>query len=379
MARRPDTRRLHRETLRRAAALEQAGIETRQPMPETPIELVGAITGLRRLAHKWRNLAILPAVAVRAATKKASALETRLRAHPARDRLRYLVVAPVERVPVGGDLTGRIDEINDMLSSWRKHIVGPAGARVVWTGLELAFDPAGEGSVLVHANLILMPPEMGMGALSKATNRYFGQQGWHDASTIRDISRVCSYVTKVADLCEAPDEAIRWIHQYTHDRQMHRTHPAPGHSVRKEDPAIPPAPSRPEGLGTASLSRQAAPRPAPTSQGAYEGCRNPSRQRKGTSAQQPVEDSSPQAVVEPVADAIENLVIRELGPRHFTKWAEPCLLVQGYTEVPTTVAGREGLALIRRVGGAPARIGMQPERLPPSTFVLRKGIKIIPK
>ncbi|UMA65696.1 hypothetical protein LVO79_04325 [Roseivivax marinus] len=333
--------------------LEDAGIETEKPQTRD-ILIVGAITRRTLTPNSTRRISMLPYYALQDAMERAEALETIISDHPDRDTLRYEVLHPHEPCDAE-ELDERLDSLNDHIQAF-SNAVRRHGGQIVWTSIEVLHQVG--GLFLVHANLVSQASEPTMRKVKAMADGRFGSDGWYDGGVIRDADRLASYVTKSPDLRAATAREAVAYHRATQGRQLHRRAQdiptAATDIVEAEDPEAA------EPLESANREQSRSPQTAEmrcnTGRNREHPARKFQREQKRNTSSFPV----------------ENRILRDLGTMFLSPHAEPALLVEGYTEYPTTDAGRLGLAFIRRKamaarfdwlqrGGDPAYFSCQEE------------------
>ena len=141
------------ETARIADALEAEGIPV--CLGAGDIVALGDVTGLMAPVESFRAIRFLPVIAQRDRRPMLNALRYYQRHNPFGSYLRLVVVTSGQRVPLGGDLRGRISGCTGRVSRFAHEARKRFGVEVVYRGTEFTVDEA--LSFHVHANLLLAP------------------------------------------------------------------------------------------------------------------------------------------------------------------------------------------------------------------------------
>lgn len=317
-----DDRQELRAVLKRIVALPWA---TPRPGGEKP-EKRGLITGESRDIDSPHELRFFPTVAQRKRRPTLNTLRYWLENSAKRDHegqvyARFVVVTAGRRIPYGGDLQGALRGLNRKISRWAVESAQEWGVDLVFRGDEFTLDDFGAHP---HANVVIEPQRR----LSKARwrdylramNRHFG--AWtRDNGRVEDCREIVKYVVKPGDLeerildLEDRGERLRrteWIYRallrtrltafYGDTRELRADF-----EDRKVKPCV---------VGGAV---RLVPKFEPAQQ-------TKQKDRSG-----------------------ENVILAfGLADREFTPYAEPSVLVMGYTETPKTKAGQKRLKIIQQ-------------------------------
>lgn len=315
-----DTRSRHRllEYLNRVTRLAWATPQaTEQPV------LVGLVTGAQRELEAWRELRMLPAIAQRERRPILNALRYWLehearRDHKNRVYARYFVVTSGRRVTYGEDLGERMRAFQRLISRWASISRQQWGVEVVFRGTELTLDDVGAH---VHANVLVDPLEaMGhrWGSYTAAMRRHF--HAWvRDNGRVADPAEIVKYAIKPTEIerqvLDFPDKSERlarvaWLYKAFYKARL----VAPLGELKELWAGIEARKLKPVIVGNV-------PRLVP------KWTPNPSSKNPDHSQ--------------------ENVLVGHiLSNRVHTPWAEPSVLVLGYTSTPTTKAGADKLSYI---------------------------------
>ncbi|MHA6343958.1 hypothetical protein [Roseivivax sp. CAU 1761] len=309
--------------------LADAGIETEHTQTRD-IQIVGAITRRTLTPSSTRRISMLPYYSIPDAMVRAEVLRGIIAEHPDRDKLRYEVLHP-HGPCAAEELRERLDMLNDDIQAF-SNAVRRHGGQIVWTSIEVLHQDG--GLFLVHANLVSQASEPTMRKVKAMADGRFGSDGWYDGGVIRDADRLASYVTKSPDLRAATAREAVAYHRATQGRQLHRRAQSiptvATEIVEAEDPDT----AEPSGEANQEQSTS-----LQTAEVKCNRCRNRENPAKKSCGDHKKNTSS---------TLVENRILRDLGNMFLSGHAEPALLVEGYTEFPTTEAGWLGLAFIRR-------------------------------
>jgi hypothetical protein len=197
-ARKQDRERLTADTERLAAILEAQGVQARLPVEMTAL---GACTGEMDFLDGWRNTNVLPLVASRNRGQLLRDLQYFVQTHPKSKYLRYAVVTSGERVPLFGDLRGRMQDLHRLVSRWANDVCKRFDIEVYHRQTEA---PADIGLTFhIHANVFFLPTRMlkpaELAAFNTATQAFFGSW-WKDCGRLENVNEVVKYCLKGDDL-----------------------------------------------------------------------------------------------------------------------------------------------------------------------------------
>ena len=210
------------QTERLAAALERCGIPARGATPAVEIDLAwGSIDD----APVWRPIRFLPVVAQRDTAPVRNALLYFVLHHTLGRYARMATVTTGGRVPVGGDLRGRLDTSSRNISRWAHEAEERFGVVVLFRGAEFprGFDVGGVAgpSYHVHQHVIYgmrrRLEEHEWTAFLRWSESRLGGFGWTftDNGRLADPMEACKYPFKPGDLNDAPDAEIAWLYHET--------------------------------------------------------------------------------------------------------------------------------------------------------------------
>ena len=287
---------------------------------DTPF-LLSLATGSLKEVEVWRELRMLPAIAQRERRPMLNALRYYLEAVSRRDAkgqtyCRYLVITSGGRLPYGGDLRRRIEGLQRLISRWAVISRDIHGVHVIYRGTEMTLEATGAH---VHANVVVEPEnfmgERAWADYQAAMRRHFGT--WvRDNGRVKDPKEIVKYVCKPTQLkryiFDHSDEnerfdRIEWIYRALYKTRL----VAPLGAMRELWQQI-----EEDKLKPCSVKNQIrlVPKFEP-------GPRSKEKKPLG-----------------------ENVILSQmLSNRIHTPWAEPSVLIFGYTEQPTTKAGERNL------------------------------------
>ncbi|MGC2854172.1 hypothetical protein ACM64Y_01765 [Novispirillum sp. DQ9] len=196
---RADRERLRADTERLADILEAHGVEARQ---ESTVHAVGLVTGLVDELEAYRNVNFLPLVAARNRAAPIREIKKWLKDHPEVARFaRYGVITSGRRVPLFGDLRGRVTGFHRAMSKWVHECRHTWRVEVLHGQTELTVDE--EPSLHVHGNVIYAPMrKMREGEWADFltwTRDHFGAH-WRDCGRLQDVEEVVKYCLKGDDV-----------------------------------------------------------------------------------------------------------------------------------------------------------------------------------
>lgn len=197
--------RMAQDTRRMADILQAWGVAARL---DEPLTAVGILGGQADPLESWRNVNVLPLVASRNRRPVVKALEYYMSQQRGWGRWRYAVVTTGSRVPLFGDLRGRLQDLHRRISKWSAEARDQFGIEVIHRQSELTCDEALTWHP--HANVVYRPTRR----LPKAEWSRFlawswlklGAQ-WRDCGPVRSASEVIKYMTKGDDLALMLDAA----------------------------------------------------------------------------------------------------------------------------------------------------------------------------
>jgi hypothetical protein len=211
------------QTERLAAALERSGIPAKSTTPAVEIDLAwGTIDS----TPAWRPIKFLPVVAQRDTAPMRNALLYFTLHHVLGKYARMATITTGGRVPVGGDLRGRLKKSSRDISRWAHECDTEWGVSVLFRGAEFPRKVECQGeerraTYHVHQHVIYTPRP----GMTKARWRQFlrwserrlGDYGWTftDNRRIKDPVEACKYPFKPGDLDHAPDDEIKWLYHET--------------------------------------------------------------------------------------------------------------------------------------------------------------------
>ena len=319
------------QTERLAAVLERNGIPARQ---ETKTAVLGAVTGQVVPLEAWRPIRFLPLVAQRERRPMLNALKMYQR-QPAATALRYAVVTAGDRVPLFGDLSGRLREHTRAISRWAHEADKYWNVEVLHRSTETPTNAPGkrdpvtaellQEGVHVHSNLVYRPRQvMSRQRWSEFLAWSHQRLGahWKDCGVIADMAEIVKYVVKPTDLDDCSDEIIVWLHNELFRKKLCQPMGAFKEWLAQlEDDGLKVAMVR---VGKTSTLRL------------VEKLRR--------------EDRIESDDLTPGAKVAENvLLVRTLPVARFTPYAEPLFLVRNFNPEPQTGIGRIRLAAIEKL------------------------------
>jgi hypothetical protein len=193
---------LEAETARIADALEAEGIRAR--LEAGYVLALGEVTGMVEPVETYCAKRFLPLIAQRDRRAMLNALRYYQRHNPFGSYPRLAVVTSGERVPLGGDLRGRIQGLHRRASRFAHEAWKRFNVAVVYRGTEFTVDHA--LSFHVHANLLFAPrgalPAHRWEQFLRWMHQFFGAHV-HDAGRLVKPEEAIKYPFKPADL-EAP-------------------------------------------------------------------------------------------------------------------------------------------------------------------------------
>lgn len=204
---------LEADDTRLADALEAEGIRVRQGRP---IVAVGLVTGRTQIIESVRAIRFLPSIAQRDRRPMLNALRLYRANHPLGSYLRHAVVTSGARVPLGGDLRGRIEGFHRKLSKFADIARRRFGVEVVYRGTEFTIDA--RRSFHVHAHVLFAP------RTRLATARWSGFLSWmhaffdahfYDAGRLVKPDEAIKYPFKPADLRHLDGPGLAWLYHQT--------------------------------------------------------------------------------------------------------------------------------------------------------------------
>jgi phage host-nuclease inhibitor protein Gam len=289
---------------------------------ETPI-MVGLVTGSVKEIEAFRDLRMLPVIAQRERRPVLNAARYWLENMARRDKedrvyARYLVVTNGQRVGYDEDLSEAISSFHRKISKWAKLSRDRFGMHIQLRASELTFTEDGGH---LHSNLIVEP------------ERRLGPQIWdeyladmrahfaahcHDAGRIEDVSEIVKYVSKPTEVIEQiiehedSEERTEWLYRGLMRARLVQ----PLGDLRHVWRGIESGKLKPVVVGKI--------------------VRLVPKFRPNKAAEK-----------RPIG---ENVIVSEmLAGRAFTPWAEPAVMLFGYTKEPTTRAGQRNLLKIEQM------------------------------
>lgn len=298
---------LEAEDARLMDALEAEGIPVRAGRLD--VVAVGLVTGQVEAIESYRAIRFLPSIAQRERQPMLNGLRSCVRHERWGRYLRLVVVTAGGRVPLGGDLRGRMQGLHRRISRFAHLAARRFGIDVIYRGTEFTVDDA--CTFHVHANILLSPRE----ALPRERwsdflawmHRFFGTHV-HDAGRLRKPEEAIKYPFKPLDLARLNGPAAAWVYDQTKKLKI----------------------AQPFGSSRESLGRLEHER--------LKIAFNHRRQRL-----EPVEKArrGPHQPGAPGVDTgQENQVLCLTAPQaRFSRFAEPVALIRGYNPEPATSAG----------------------------------------
>jgi hypothetical protein len=354
-----------------AARLERIGIGA---MVQTDHVAISAVTGAVDDVEAFRAVKFLPLIAQRDRRPMLNALRYYQANHEDGEWLRLAVVTAGVVIPAFGPMKATARQLKKNISRWASDADSTYGVHVVFRGVEFTRkrgDEALTGKLgeeipslherdperfdaetyyyHVHANVLYRP----RAGIDKAMWRHFlkwsrmrlGNVAWKDCGKLRKPEEACKYPFKPTELGDLSDDELRWLYHSTfrqNDMQpMGRLKDfrafLENHVATDDD-------------GKPVLDKDGQP--------IRERLKVTTVRRKAGARLEIVKKRKPDPRPEPDADhrhdlrpkKRENLVLTVTAPQaRTTPWAEPVIMVAGYTAEPTTMSGCDGLATIERV------------------------------
>jgi len=324
-----------------ARRLEESGIQARDNTRD--IMLVGELTGECERITGFRRLHLLPEFAQRHRHRMIRRLSFFLE-HCTRGRTcRYAVATSGQRVPWGADLKARRAEFLNRINRWSSEARRKYGVEVLYRGDNDTFCRS-EGTtadgVNLHADLVYRPtrrltPEDWDRFLRWSRDRLGGVH-WRDCGALRNAAAVVRYVLKLSwgrEGLTADDRAdgLVGIDELTPDELAWYYHATLGVTRVK------PLRSFQDFCKSLSDNREEI-RWVPRRDGKRE-LRRVQRAR--------LEPRPPAAARDGQPILLENIVLgRTAAHPRFSSVCEPCSIVLGFTETPTTELGHSGFNMI---------------------------------
>ena len=189
---------------------------------ENNIYFKGLVTGVVSQPIKYRNINFLMAVAQQNRKEQQNALGLFLDKYENR-HARYLTVASGERIPVGGDLAGRMEGFSRKISRFAWECDHDWDVDVFCRVFEM---PYSDGSLHLHANIVYQPrgrmsPKK-WEAFLKFIRDTFGH-GSKDNGIIRDLNEIIKYMMKgddVEQLIKDDPAALLWLYESTFNKRI---------------------------------------------------------------------------------------------------------------------------------------------------------------
>ena len=211
-----------------ADALERQGIRAREEADEAVDidHVLGTVTPVER----FRSLKFLPVVMQRDSAAMLSALRYFMRNHVTGKYVRMATVTGGGRVPAFGQLRARHDTITRAISKWASAARLIYGIEVLFRAMEYTRHPGDPGDLVTpgttpsyheHAHILFTPTD------------YLGEDGWthflnwshdylaarmpgalyafHDCGRIEEPDEACKYPFKPGDLANCGDAEIAWL------------------------------------------------------------------------------------------------------------------------------------------------------------------------
>lgn len=319
--------RLARETRRIADALEAEGIPARAETTAdgevltSNVVALGEVTGEVDQAEAFRSICFLPLIAQRERRPVLNALRYFHRHDPLGKHMRLGVITAGTRVPLHGDLRGRMRKMHRDISRWAHEGHRDWNVTVLYRGTEFTIDDA--GTVHPHAN-VLYAPRKGMPAhrwkaFLSWSHKRLGVH-WHDAGRLEKPDEAIKYPFKPNDVEKLDSKALAWLYRETARCQLCQPMAEfaafrAGLNRRRRKIVMV---NRPGGARLEIVAKQ--------QRGASDEAKEPWDQRVNE----------------------ENAILCRTAPQfRFGPYAQPITLVTNYTENPTTEAGRSALRQIR--------------------------------
>lgn len=361
------------QTRELAERLELIGIGA---MKQTDHVAISAVTGAVDDVESYRAVKFLPLIASRDRRPILNALRYFQKNTEDGKWLRLAVVTAGVVIPAGGPLKIIARALKKNISRWASEADSTYGVHVVFRGVEFTRKRGderlkgkhGEGLPSlherdptrfdaetlyyhVHANVLYRP----RAGIDKAMWRHFlkwsrmrlGNVMWKDCGKLQNPEEACKYAFKPVELEGLPDTELRWLYHSTfRQNDMQPMGRLKEFRSRLENNVQRDAQGEPViGADGEQIAERLKVTTVRTKNGA---------QLKIVRKRQP--DPRPDPERNPVIDDMrpkphrENLILTVTSPQaRSTPWAEPVIMVAGYTENPTCLAGGEGLAVIKRI------------------------------
>ena len=175
------------------------------------VTALGDVTGMMEREEAFRAIRFLPAIAQRDRRPMLNALRYYRRHNPFGSYLRMAVVTAGQRVPLGGDLRGRMQEQHRRVSRFAHEARKRFGVEVVYRGTEFTVDEA--LSFHPHAHLLFAPrdhAEASLAGFLSWMHRFFGAHV-HDAGRLVKPEEAIKYPFKPVDLERLDGAALAWV------------------------------------------------------------------------------------------------------------------------------------------------------------------------
>ena len=311
---------LSEQTAALADILEAQGIAARL---DSDITAIGLVTGQTDKVESYRAIRFLPLVAQRDRQPMQNDLRYYQKHMPGGRYVRFMVVTAGARVPIGDDLRGAITTLNRNISRWASDARSKYGIEVLFRGTEFTIDES--KTFHVHANVLYRPSKvLSRGKFSKFLSWSRQRLGGHhikDNGRLEKPQEAIKYPFKPLDVMSLANDPAQIVWLYEQTKRLKMMQPMGAFKEFRSDLAD-------TGEKVAALRTSLGPR----SMRVRKKRRTPSaKKNKGTSE-----------------TLVENLILTETLPQfRNTPWAESCLLVQGFTQNPTTPSGQAGLEEIQ--------------------------------
>ena len=354
-----------------AARLERIGIGA---MVSSDHVAVSAVTEVVDDIEAFRAIKFLPLIAQRDRRPMLNALRYFQKNHEDGEWLRLAVVTAGVVIPAHGPLKAVASTMKKNISRWASDADATYGVHVVFRGVEFTRkrgdacltgrngesmpslhqrDPARFAAETfyyhVHANVLYRPRP----GIDKATWRHFlrwsrmrlGRVAWKDCGRLQRPEEAVKYPFKPYELGDMSDDEMRWLYYAT----FRQNDMQPMGRLKEFRQSLENNP-RLDGDGAPVVGEDGQfvkerLKVTMVREGAGSRLRIV-RKRQASTLPEPRPETK--ETLRP--QRVENLVMTVTAPqaRH-TPWAEPVLMVAGYTDHPLTSAGQMGLATIHRV------------------------------
>jgi hypothetical protein len=203
---------LEAETARIADALEAEGIRAR--LQADAVVALGNVTGMVESVEAYCAKRFLPSIAQRDRRAMLNGLRYYQCHNPFGSYLRLAVVTSGQRVPLGGDLRSRMQELHRRVSRFAHEARKRFAVQVVYRGTEFTIDEA--LSFHVHANLLFAPrgalPAHRWEEFLRWTHQFFGTH-LKDNGRLEKPEEAIKYPFKPAELERLEGPALAWVYR----------------------------------------------------------------------------------------------------------------------------------------------------------------------